>query len=323
VSAVEPGAFDALVAGVLDGDRRALARALTVVEDDEAGLRTVVAALHAHTGRARVIALTGAPGVGKSTLASALTATLRARGDTVAVVAVDPSSPVTGGALLGDRIRMQGHHDDPGVFIRSMAARGRLGGMAAATPHAVAVLDAAGFDVVLVETVGVGQSEVEVAATAETTVVVLAPGAGDGVQAAKAGILEVADVLVVNQADRDGAAALEVVLGGAFDSVLTPASWRPPIVPTVAVRDEGVDALLGACDAHLEHLRAGGGHVERRKRRAEHAIREIAMVGIRRALGGDPVGAMGSLPRRVADRELDPFAAADLLLTNIAAPAAD
>lgn len=318
--------LEQLTAQVLAGDRRALARVLTVVEGgDQSHLRTVIAMLHPHSGRARVLGLTGAPGVGKSSLGSALVTSLRARGRTVAVVAVDPSSPLTGGALLGDRIRMQGHHADDGVFIRSMAARGHLGGIAAATPHAVTVLDAAGFDDVVVETVGVGQSEVEVAATADTTVVTLAPGMGDGVQAAKAGILEVADVLVINKADQPGAGAVESALRamlelGAHDE----SGFLPPIVRTVAVRGEGVDELVDACDAHDGHLRGAGGLVDRRRRRAAHAIREVALDGIRRALGDTArVGDLGALPGRVADRELDPFMAADELLAGLGSTGRD
>lgn len=204
---------DDLVERLGRGERRALARLLTIVEDGApARLREVVGALHPRTGGARVIGITGSPGVGKSTLTNALATELRARDRSVAVLAVDPSSPFSGGALLGDRVRMQGHHADPKVFIRSMASRGHLGGLSFATPQAVLVLDAAGFDEVIVETVGVGQSEVEIAATADTTVVALAPGMGDSVQAAKAGILEVADLFVINKADASGAGKLEAEL---------------------------------------------------------------------------------------------------------------
>ncbi|MGV3563762.1 MAG: methylmalonyl Co-A mutase-associated GTPase MeaB, partial [Nocardioides sp.] len=190
------------------GQARAVARLVSLVEDESPLLRPVMAALAPHTGRAHVVGLTGAPGVGKSTSTNALIGALRAAGKRVGVLAVDPSSPFSGGALLGDRIRMQDHASDEGVFIRSMASRGHLGGLSFTTPQAVRVLDAAGFDVVLVETVGVGQSEVEVAGLADTTMVLLAPGMGDGIQAAKAGILEVGDVYVVNKADRDGAERL-------------------------------------------------------------------------------------------------------------------
>jgi LAO/AO transport system kinase len=317
---VSDDGLDGLLARVLDGDHRALARVLTVVESgDEDQLRTVTAALHPHAGRARVIGLTGPPGVGKSTLGNALTGALRAQGRTVGVVAVDPSSPVTGGALLGDRIRMQAHHADPGVFVRSSASRGHLGGVAATTPHAVTALDAAGFDVVLLETVGVGQSEVEVAATADTTVVVLAPGFGDGVQAAKAGLLEVADVLVVNQADREGAGALATTLAGMRDLGVPPDGWRAPIVRTVAVRGEGVDGLAEACEQHRAFLESTGALAERRRRRAAQAIRGIVLERLGRAMVAPEVDVASALPQRVADRQIDPFTAADELLGALGA----
>jgi LAO/AO transport system ATPase len=226
------------------GDIRAVARLITLVENDSPVLREVAAALSPHSGRAQVIGLTGAPGVGKSTATSALVTTLRAAGSRVGVLAVDPSSPFSGGALLGDRVRMQDHATDDGVFIRSMASRGQLGGLSAAVPQALRVLDAAGYDIVLVETVGVGQVEVEIASLADTTLLVVAPGFGDGIQAAKAGIIEIADVFVVNKADRDGADQVArdlrfmQSLGGPHSSA---GAWRPPIVKTIAARNEGID----------------------------------------------------------------------------------
>jgi LAO/AO transport system kinase len=224
-----------LVAGLDRGERRALARLLTLVEDGRPEqLRELVAALYPRTGRARVIGITGSPGVGKSTLTDAIATELRSRDRSVAILAVDPSSPFSGGALLGDRVRMQSHHADDKVYIRSMASRGHLGGLSFATPQAVLVLDAAGFDDVIIETVGVGQSEVEIAASADTTVVALAPGMGDGIQAAKAGILEVADVFVINKADGPGAGKLAselqgmLELGHSLEDADAPASWWPP-----------------------------------------------------------------------------------------------
>lgn len=322
-----------LVAGLERGERRALARLLTIVEDGEpTRLREVVAAIYPRTGRARVVGITGSPGVGKSTLTDRLATQLRAQGRSVAVLAVDPSSPFSGGALLGDRVRMQGHHADPEVFIRSMASRGHLGGLSFATPQAVLLLDAAGFDDVLVETVGVGQSEVEIAATADTTLVALAPGMGDSVQAAKAGILEVADVFVINKADRGGAGQLESELRGmlemghelegapsddeAADGRDAP-RWWPPIVRTVAVRGEGLETLAAAVDEHLAYLDASGRRAQRRTDRAVHTVREIALEAVRRrfaglASGGDAL--LDDLAARVAARELDPYAAADELL---------
>lgn len=283
--------------------------------------------LYPRTGTARVIGMTGSPGVGKSTLTNAVAAELRSRGRTVGVLAVDPSSPFSGGALLGDRVRMQSHHADEGVFIRSMASRGHLGGLSFATPQAALVLDAAGFDDVIVETVGVGQSEVEVAATADTTVVALAPGMGDGIQAAKAGILEVADVFVINKADHGGAGKLAselrgmLEMGHAVEDVSAGdgghASWWPPILRTVAMRPEGVDELVDAFDAHRQHLTGTGGLAVRQRLRALHAIREIALEQIRSRFSrieaeGDPL--LEALADEVAARELDPYTAADRLL---------
>jgi LAO/AO transport system kinase len=315
---------DELIDGLERGERRALARLLTVVEDGAAErLRQVIGALYPRTGRARVIGITGSPGVGKSTLTNAIAAELRGQGRSVAILAVDPSSPFSGGALLGDRVRMQSHHADPGVFIRSMASRGHLGGLSFATPQAVLVLDAAGFDDIIVETVGVGQSEVEVAATADTTVVALAPGMGDGIQAAKAGILEVADVFVINKADHGGAGKLEAELRGmlemghALEDADHPAGWWPPIVRTVAVRSEGLPDLVDTFATHAAHL-ANSGEGERRAReRALHTIREIALEQIRLRFarlddGDDPL--LDALASKVVVRDLDPYTAADELL---------
>jgi LAO/AO transport system kinase len=319
-----PVAVDELIEGLERGERRSLARLLTLVEDGSPDqLRGVIGALYARTGRARVIGITGSPGVGKSTLTNAVATELRRRERSVAILAVDPSSPFSGGALLGDRVRMQGHHADEGVFIRSMASRGHLGGLSFATPQAVLVLDAAGFDDVIVETVGVGQSEVEVAATADTTVVALAPGMGDGVQAAKAGILEVADVFVINKADHGGAGKLGselrgmLEMGHALQGADEAAGWWPPIVRTVAVRDEGTGALVDALAAHADHLAASGERERRTRDRALHTIREIALEQIRVRFarlddGNDPL--LDALATRVAARELDPYTASDELL---------
>ncbi len=307
------------------GRRRAVARLLTLVEDGSPErLRDVIRELYPRTGRARIIGMTGSPGVGKSTLTNAIAAELRSRDRTVAVLAVDPSSPFSGGALLGDRVRMQGHHADEGVFIRSMASRGHLGGLSFATPQAALVLDAAGFDDVIIETVGVGQSEVEVAATADTTIVALAPGMGDGIQAAKAGILEVADLFVINKADQSGAGKLASEIRGMLEmghAVETDesgeVSWWPPILRTVAVRPEGIVEVVDALDQHGEHLATTGQRDRRRRLRALQAIREIALEQIRTRFSriegeGDPL--LESLSEKVAARDLDPYTAADQLL---------
>jgi len=306
-----------LVERLLAGERRALARVLTRVEDgSEDKLREIVALLHPHTGKAHLVGITGSPGVGKSTLTSALIAEWRARGRTVAVLAVDPSSPFSGGALLGDRVRMQDHVMDPGVYVRSMASRGHLGGLSWATPQALLVLDAAGFDVVIVETVGVGQAEVEIASMADTTIVALAPGMGDAIQAAKAGILEVADVFCVNKADRDGADRTARELRDMQQ--LGHGDWLAPIRKTVAATGQGIAELADAVQEHLAWLDATGVRDLRRLERAKSQVREIALGSIRRRFaefeGGDLVD---ELSQRVAARELDPYAAADKLISGI------
>jgi LAO/AO transport system kinase len=311
------------VARARAGDARAVARLISLVEDASPALREVAAALAPHTGNAQVLGLTGSPGVGKSTTTTALVRGFRAQGKRVGVLAVDPSSPFSGGALLGDRVRMQDHAGDSGVYIRSMASRGHLGGLAWATPQALRVLDAAGCDVVLVETVGVGQSELEIASLADTTLVLVAPGMGDGIQAAKAGILEVADVFVVNKADRDGAQQtvrdLRYMqsLGGRFAE---PGNWRPPIVKTVAARekDNGIDEVLEKIEAHREWLASSGEGHRRRTERAAREIEAIAVATLRERLG-DVHGsaALGTLAEKVVAGEIDPFSAADDLVGQL------
>ena len=292
-----------------------MARLVSLVEDESPLLRPVMAALAPHTGRAHVVGLTGAPGVGKSTSTNALIGALRAAGKRVGVLAVDPSSPFSGGALLGDRIRMQDHASDEGVFIRSMASRGHLGGLSFTTPQAVRVLDAAGFDVVLVETVGVGQSEVEVAGLADTTMVLLAPGMGDGIQAAKAGILEVGDVYVVNKADRDGAERLRRDLRNGLSLAERPeGSWKPPIVLTVAQSGQGVDEVVAALSSHRDWLGETGQLAVRRSRRARAEVEAVAVAALRRRWEIGDRSALDALAEAVAAGESDPYAAADALL---------
>jgi LAO/AO transport system kinase len=309
-----------LVAQARAGNPRAVARLVSLVEDAHPVLREVMAALAPHTGRARVVGLTGSPGVGKSTTTSALVRALRGTGRRVGVLAVDPSSPFSGGALLGDRIRMQEHALDPGVYIRSMASRGHLGGLSWSTPQALRVLDAAGCDDVLIETVGVGQSEVEVAGHADTTVVLVAPGMGDGIQAAKAGILEIGDVFAVNKADRDGAEATirdlrhMISLGERRQA----GDWRPPVVRCVASTGEGIDELVQAIDAHLEWSSASGALQRRRLRRAAGEIETIALTALRARMGDLRDGhRLEQLAQRVASGECDPYAAADRLLAGL------
>jgi len=302
------------------GEARAVARLISLVEDESPLLREVMAALAPHTGDAQVIGITGSPGVGKSTSTNALVAELRKRDKRVGVLAVDPSSPFSGGALLGDRVRMQDHALDRDVYIRSMASRGHLGGLAWSTPQALRVLDAAGCDVILIETVGVGQSEVEIAGLADTTMVLLAPGMGDGIQAAKAGILEIGDVYVVNKADRDGAEQVRRDLR----SMLALADrkeggWRPPIVLTVAQAAQGLDEVVDQLDAHREWMTAHGELARRRTRRARDEIEAIAVTALR-ARWGDVHGRseLDELAAAVVAGESDPYAAADELLAAFA-----
>ncbi|MGN6524686.1 MAG: methylmalonyl Co-A mutase-associated GTPase MeaB [Actinomycetes bacterium] len=311
---------DALVRAAREGRPRAVARLISLVEDASPQLREVMAALAPHTGHAFVVGLTGSPGVGKSTSTSALVTALRAAGRRVGVLAVDPSSPFSGGALLGDRVRMQDHALDPEVYIRSMASRGHLGGLSWATPQALRVLDAVGCDVVLVETVGVGQSEVEVAGLADTTIVLLAPGMGDAIQAAKAGILEVGDVFAVNKADRDGADATvrEVRHMLSLGEKRQPGDWRPPVVKMVAARQEGIDELLEALDKHRAWLEETGTLQQRRERRAGAEIEAISVASLRSRMGDLRGGDL--LPQLAADvaaGRTDPYSASDRLLGSL------
>jgi LAO/AO transport system kinase len=310
-----------LVARTRAGETRAVARLISLVENDSPLLREVAAALAPYGGHAQVVGLTGSPGVGKSTTTTALVAALREMGRRVGVLAVDPSSPFSGGALLGDRVRMQEHATDDGVFIRSMASRGQLGGLSAAVPQALRVMDAACFDVVLVETVGVGQAEVEIASLADTTLLVVAPGFGDGIQAAKAGIIEIADVFVVNKADRDGAD--QVVrdlrnmqgLGGRHSVA---GAWRPPIVKTIAARAEGIDDVLAAIDKHRGWLAAHGEDERRRRARAATEIEAIAVGAVRQRFAQvHGSAALDEAAGRVVAGKTDPFTAADELVAAL------
>ena len=311
---------DDLVRRAREGSPRAVARLISLVEDASPQLREVMAALAPHTGSAWVIGITGSPGVGKSTSTSMLVGALRRRDLRVGVLAVDPSSPFSGGALLGDRIRMQEHALDREVYIRSMASRGHLGGLAWATPQALRVLDACGCDVVVIETVGVGQSEVEVAGTADTSVVLLAPGMGDGVQAAKAGILEIGDVFVVNKADRDGADATVRDIRGmlALAERRQPGDWRPPVVKAVASRGEGTDEVMEALDKHRVWLEETGELRRRRRRRAADEIETLAVTALRERIGDLRSGrGLDELAERVVAGDLDPYGAADRLVADV------
>ncbi|HET7304866.1 MAG TPA: methylmalonyl Co-A mutase-associated GTPase MeaB [Segeticoccus sp.] len=307
----------ALVEAARAGSPRAVARLISLVENAHPALRDVMAALAPHTGEAHVLGITGSPGVGKSTCTSALVSAFREQGKRVGILAVDPSSPFSGGALLGDRIRMNDHALDPEVYIRSMASRGHLGGLSWSTPQALRVLDAAGCDVILLETVGVGQSEVEVAGLADTTLVLLAPGMGDGVQAAKAGILEIGDVFVVNKADREGADVTVrdirhmISLGERRQA----GDWRPPVVKTVAAKGEGVDEVMEAIDKHVGWMSEHGVLRERRVKRAGDEIEAIAIRALRSKMGDLRQGeAVEDLAEQVVDGRTDPYAAADTVV---------
>jgi LAO/AO transport system kinase len=323
-----------LAAAVLAGDPRAVARAITLVEDEGQAGAELVRAIFARTGRAFLVGVTGPPGAGKSTLVDRMTGELRRRpvpaqearpdaaaggagaaGATVGIIAVDPTSPFTGGAVLGDRLRMQSHTGDEGVFIRSMATRGHLGGLARATADAALVLDAAGRDVVVIETVGVGQDEVEIVATADVSIVVLVPGTGDDVQALKAGIMEIADIFVVNKADREGADRLVAAVEASLAlHEYGPGEWRPPLLKTTATTGEGIEALVDA----VWRFRAAARPVQadRRRGRSEQRLRELVARRfadhVERAVLGE--GELAAIVDRVAARELDPYTAADAIV---------
>ena len=310
---------DDFIAAACQGDRSALARLLSIVERGGDGARAVGRAMHGRGSDAYTIGITGAPGSGKSTLTSALVDVVRAAGEPVAVLAIDPSSPFSGGAILGDRVRMGDHALDEGVFIRSMATRGHLGGLAVAAPEAVRVLTAAGYPWVILETVGVGQVEVEVVGQADTTLVVVNPGWGDAVQANKAGLMEIADVFVVNKADRPGAQEtardLERMLDIAVPTSREPDRWRPPVLCATATSGEGVDGVWGAVSDHRAHLVASGGLAERRHRRASEEVTRLvaaALLEQARTMTTSPEAA--ALADEVAAGDLDPWTAADRLL---------
>jgi GTPase len=300
---------------VLAGDSRAIARAISLIEDEDPASTDLVKTIFPHTGHAYLIGVTGPPGAGKSTLVDRLIAQIRQSQVRIGVIAVDPTSPFTGGAVLGDRLRMQAHASDEGVFIRSMATRGHLGGLARATGEAALVLDAAGCDAIIIETVGVGQDEVDIIRTADVSVVTLVPGMGDEVQALKAGIMEIADVFVVNKADREGAgrliAAVEATLGlHAFD----PGEWRPPVLKTVATQGAGVKELVDTIWRFRE--RSLGTQASRRLARSEYRLRELVSHRFMEHLERDVLdrGELTAIAERIAAREIDPYTAAQTLL---------
>ena len=304
-----------LVAGVLDGDPRAIARSISRVEAEGAAAADVIKGVFRQSGRATLLGVTGAPGVGKSSLVDRLVTTVRGDGRTIGVLAIDPTSPFSGGAVLGDRVRMQTHTGDAGVFVRSMATRGELGGLARATGDAVVVLDAAGFDLIVIETVGVGQAEVEISRTADMTVVVTMPGAGDGVQALKAGVMEIADLFVVNKADHDGAdravAEIQTMLGL---HAYQPEAWRPPVLQTRAIDGTGVPEVLRMIDAYCAR---GGTEVGRRRRvRLEARVRHLVSESLLQHVEQQALepGAFARILDQVVATEVDPYTAAEKIV---------
>jgi LAO/AO transport system kinase len=301
---------------VLAGDPRAVARAISLVEDDAAAGRELIGRIYQHTGRAYLIGVTGAPGVGKSTLVDRLVAEARRAGRTVGVLAVDPTSPFSGGAILGDRVRMSAHASDAGVFVRSMATRGQLGGLAAATSDAALVLDAAGKDIVIIETVGVGQDEVDIVRTADVSVVVLVPGSGDDVQTLKAGIMEIADIFVVNKADRDGAdQVVNSVIASLSLQSFAEGEWRPPVLETEAVNGVGVERLWD----EIQRFRQHASNQQRQRRKASHESRLRELLAERLLEHVEtrlPPGEFERLVEAVADRKTDPYSAAARLMSQ-------
>ena len=325
--------------GVRAGDARAIARAISLIEDEAPEAAALIAGIYQQTGRAYLVGITGAPGTGKSTLVDALTAEIRRSGQTVGIIAVDPTSPFTGGAILGDRVRMTGHAADPGVYIRSMATRGHLGGLSRAASDAALVLDAAGKDVIIIETVGVGQDEVDIVRTADVSIVVVAPGAGDDVQAMKAGIMEIGDIFVVNKADREGAdraaqaIAANLSLGADASALrrkprdadvasafrrkeVDEQDWKPPIVKTEATRAIGIDELWRQIRRYRED--SAGGLAERRRERQRVRLRELLARHLAQRIESTlPSGAIERMAERVAARELDPYSAVGELIDSV------
>jgi LAO/AO transport system kinase len=310
--------LELLLAAIREGQPRAVGRAISLVENSAIELPTMMKALAPAAGRAMVVGITGAPGVGKSTTIAALVAALRGKGHRVGVLAVDPSSPFTGGALLGDRVRMQQHALDGEVLIRSMATRGHLGGLSVAAPSALRVFDAAGCDVVIVETVGVGQSEVEIAGVADCTVVLLAPGAGDGIQAAKAGILEIGDVFVVNKSDREGAHAVVRELRTMISlGDRRPGDWKPPVLSLVAITEEGIPALLQALEAFRSDAESSGRWQQRRLAQARRQVESLLLARLRQHYTLERGNQIERLARAVRDGRLDVYSAAEELLDPV------
>ena len=303
---------------ILAGDVRTVARAISMVEDGSDDASELMQSIFPHTGKATVIGITGAPGAGKSSLVDKLATFYRSQGDRVGIIAVDPSSPFSGGAILGDRIRMQTLGLDPGVFIRSMATRGKLGGLSRATVDAVAILDAAGYAKVIVETVGVGQDEVEIVKTADVSVVVLVPGMGDDIQAIKAGIMEIGDVFAINKADREGVLRTQKELEALLSLAHRPDMWNPPIVKTIATENKGIEDLSAAIEAYVEFQRSGSGNSARRQAIARWRLTELLQERLLSELlsRNGTSQRLEKLSAAIAEKKIDPYSAVDELLSE-------
>lgn len=306
---------------ILEGSPRAVARLISLLEDEDSRAYSHMERLYAHTGKAYILGITGSPGAGKSTLTDKLTSAIRQTGLTVGIVAVDPSSPFTGGAVLGDRVRMSGLSVDPGVFIRSMATRGFLGGLARATGDAVKVLDAFGKDVVIIETVGVGQDEVDIIRLADTTCVVLVPGLGDTIQSMKAGVMEIADIFVINKADRPGSDQLwaEVSLRIEQDSIIKPRDWIPPVIKTIAVENQGMGELWETIEKHRRHLQESGKYLEKRRERTRQETLQLIHSKLFRLVHDQLArsGQLDQLVEEILDRKRDPYSITTQVLEDL------
>ena len=304
-----------LVKGVLHGEKRAIAKTISIIENNEPEAQKIISQIYPKTGNAHIVGITGPPGAGKSTLIEKLVKELRNRGKTVGIVAVDPTSPFSGGAFLGDRVRMQDLSLDSGVYIRSMATRNHPGGLAKATKDAARVLDASGKDVVIVETVGAGQSEVEVVKVAQTILVVLAPGLGDDIQAIKAGQMEIGDIFVVNKGDRENANKAVSDIQAMLELAPEKKGWKPPVIKTSALTGEGIADLLERIDEHAKHLKKGA-HGERRKERVENELAEALTQKITESLMKELKQSeeWKRLAKKILSRKIDPYSAADKLL---------